>query len=229
MKRQPHRQRRRPVALAMALVALVGILGACGGSTVSDAESPTTEGSAAAETSKPALAASETPADDALAAEESEKPAEASPDETINFAEDPYTLPIYGQGVDTWGIVTTVQEPEPRPDLAETWEAGGVVKKGMEYVTVEVTMENTLDTAVTPDGLSVAFSGTSEGEELSNEDGVPERPESIPPGRTATWTETFAVEDAEDVIFSIYTPTETNVSWFTQEEIDEMDSDPLGQ
>lgn len=194
-------------------MALAGILGACGGSTGDDAESAAPESSTPAGASQPAEADSEKPAEDAPAAE-SEESAETDSDEPLNFAKDPSLAALFGQSVDTYGIIVTVEKPEPK-DLFPEWE--GTVDPDLKGITVEVTVENTLNAEAATGSVGyTAFSGESEGEYLSNSEGDQESPALVPAGRTATWIVTFAVEDPDDVYLSVTTPTESTVPFVTQ-------------
>ncbi|GGM22136.1 hypothetical protein ACFQBY_02510 [Promicromonospora citrea] len=217
MKRLKHGQRNRRVALAVASLVLVGALGACSRSTGDDAKSAASETSASAGASEPAEVDSEAPAEDVPAAE-SKETAETDSDKPLNFAKDPSLAALFGQSVDTYGIIVTVDEPEPK-NLFPEWE--GTVDPDLKGITVEVTVENTLNTEAATGSMGyTAFSGESEGEYLSNSEGDQESPAFVPAGRSATWIETFAVEDPDDVYLSVTTPTESTVPFVTQTQMD---------
>jgi hypothetical protein len=117
-------------------------------------------------------------------------------------------MPEYGVPFETpSGLTITVAEPRAAAgDFAERW--GDVVDMDIytEEVILDVTAENTTDAPVELSEVSFnVFSGTYDSDYLSCEsDVIP--PLQLPPTRTTTWPECFAVEDPADVIVTFTVP-----------------------
>lgn len=104
------------------------------------------------------------------------------------------------------GLEFTIGEPEDVPS-AERWEGTIDTELYPDEMIFPVSVTN-----ATAEVIEVAgsigfdtFSGTHPGEYLSCESDVLP-PSRLQPGRSAEWPECFAVEDADDIVFTIYPP-----------------------
>jgi hypothetical protein len=179
---------RRTLAAASTTI-IAFTLAACGSSTSPDA-APTS--------SAPELPVA-TPSDDPS----------PSPTESLSV-EAASGQPQWGEPIEVDGLVYTVQEPEF--DDTTDWEGTIDTELFPVEAIFTITVTNKTDAPVNLAAMDSApgydvVSGTYEGDYLMCESDLT-APSRLQPGRTAEWPECFAIADADDIVFTIYTPND---------------------
>jgi hypothetical protein len=125
-------------------------------------------------------------------------------------ADDVAAQPQWGEPIEVDGLIYTVQKP--KFDDTADWEGTIDTELFPVEAIFTITVTNETDAPVNLVEMGVGpsfgvFSGTFEGDLLMCESDLT-APSRLPSGRTAEWPECFAIADADDIVFTVYTPND---------------------